>query len=330
MPTKIAINGFGRIGRAAFRVAKENKKVKVVALNDLGETENLAHLLKFDSVYGHYHHTVDYNEKELIVDGQRYPITHEKDPSKLPWKKLGVDVVLECTGHFREKEGADKHLQAGAKRVIISAPAKADDVPTYVLGVNTTKKITEPIISMASCTTNCIAPIAEILERRLDILKGLMTTIHAYTSTQELLDSSSKDPRKGRAAGINIVPTTTGAAIATAKTIPSLEKFFDGISIRVPVPVVSLADFTVLLKTKTTAEEVNKIFLEEAQTKRYQGILTTVEEELVSSDFIGNPHSSIVDLNLTEVIDKDLVKVVAWYDNEWGYSNRLVELASQI
>ena len=328
MPTKIAINGFGRIGRATFKIALENKKVKIAAINDLGDTKALSHLLKFDSVYGHFHHAVDYTEKELIVDGQRYPVFHEKDPQNLPWAKKGVDVVLECTGHFREKKLASKHLEAGAKRVIISAPAKSDDVPTYVLGVNTEKKIKEKIISMASCTTNCIAPIAEILERRLDILKGLMTTIHAYTSTQNLVDGSNKDARKGRAGGINIVPTTTGAAIATAKTIPSLEKFFDGISIRVPVPVVSLADFTVLLKTKTTAQEVNKIFLEEAQTKRYRGILATVEEELVSSDFVGNPHSGIVDLNLTEVIDKDLVKVIAWYDNEWGYSNRLVELAA--
>ncbi len=329
---RIAINGFGRIGRAAFKIALEQQNVEVVAINDLTETAILAHLLKYDTAYGHYRKTVEVRDDTIVVDGRIFPVFAEPDPKKLPWKDLGVDVVLECTGRFTDKSGAGQHIEAGAKKVILSAPAKGDDdsVPTFLMGTNEGDYKDEVIISNASCTTNSLAPVAKILHEKFGIAKALMTTIHSYTADQNLQDGPHKDLRRARAAGQNIVPTTTGAAIAVTQVIPELEGLFDGQSVRVPTIVVSLTDFTFVLKKKTSVEEINTVLRAATAEKRFSQVLSVTAEPLVSSDFIGNPFSSIVDLSLTKVIDGDLVKVVVWYDNEWGYSNRLVEMAALI
>lgn len=329
---KIAINGFGRIGRAAFKIALEKSDVEVVAINDLTETAILAHLLEHDTAYGHYRKTVSVNGNMLVIDGKEFPVYAEPDPKKLPWGELGVDVVLECTGRFTDKAGAGQHIEAGAKKVILSAPAKGDDdtVPTFLMGVNEETYVDETVLSNASCTTNSLAPIAKIIHEKFGIAKALMTTIHSYTADQNLQDGPHKDLRRARAAGQNIVPTTTGAAIAVTEVIPELKGLFDGHSMRVPTIVVSLTDFTFVLKNKTTVEEINTVLKEATKEARFHQVLAVTEEPLVSSDFIGNPYSSIVDLSLTKVIDGDLVKVVAWYDNEWGYSNRLVEMAEYV
>ena len=329
---KIAINGFGRIGRAAFKIALEKNDVEVVAINDLTDATILAHLLQYDTAYGHYRKSVEAKEGKLVVDGKSYPVYAEPDPKKLPWGELGVDVVLECTGRFTDKAGAGQHIEAGAKKVILSAPAKGDDdsVPTFLIGVNEDTYHEEAVISNASCTTNSLAPVAKIIHEKFGIAKALMTTIHSYTADQNIQDGPHKDLRRARAAAQNIVPTTTGAAIAVTQVIPELKGLFDGHSMRVPTIVVSLTDFTFVLKQKTTVEEVNAVLKQATQEARYRKVLAVTEEPLVSSDFIGNPYSSIVDLALTKVIDGDLVKVVAWYDNEWGYSNRLVEMAQRI
>lgn len=324
MPTKIAINGFGRIGRAAFKIALANKALEVVALNDLTDTKTLAHLLKYDTVYNTYDHEVTYDDQYIIVDGQKYRVLAEKDPAKLPWKEFGVDVVIESTGRFVEKELAAAHLKAGAKRVVISAPAKGSGVDTFVVGVNDNKLSDQKIISNASCTTNCISPVVAVLHSRFGIKKATMTTIHSYTADQNLVDGPHKDLRRARAAAQNIVPTTTGAAVATTETIPELKGLFDGLSIRVPTAVVSLSDITAVMKKNVTAEAINESFIKAAKEPRFHGVLAVTNEQLVSSDFIGNPHATIVDLSLTKVIDGDLLKVVAWYDNEWGYSNTLI------
>lgn len=326
---KIAINGFGRIGRQAFKTALMHPKVQVVGINDLTDTKTLAHLLKHDTAYGHYAKEVSADEKNIIVDGKKYPVFAEKDPSALPWGKLGVDVVLECTGRFTKKDDAMLHVKAGAKKVIISAPAKGGDVPTYVMGVNGGKVKAEKseIINNASCTTNCIAPIMAVLEETFGIEKALMSTVHGYTADQNLQDGPHKDLRRARAAAANIVPTTTGAAKAVGEAIPSLKGIFDGVSFRVPVPTVSLSDITAVLKKNVTKEEINAALVKAEKSARFKGILTTTTEPLVSSDFIGNAASTIVDLSLTNVVGGNLVKVVAWYDNEVGYSHRLVELA---
>lgn len=325
---KVAINGFGRIGRNAFKILNERKDAKVVAINDITDAATLAHLLKYDSSYGAYDKDVESEENTLIVDGDKIPIFAEKDPAKLPWADLGVDIVIESTGFFTKPEDAKKHLEAGAKRVIISAPAKGEGAKTVVLGVN--EEIITPeddIISNASCTTNCIAPIMKILEEKFGVEKAMMTTVHSYTGSQRILDAPAKDLREARSAAENIVPTTTGASKAAALTIPSLTGKFTGLSVRVPTPVVSLADITAVLKRDTSVEELTKIFREAAEDPYYEGIVGVSDEELVSSDFIGDPRSSIVDLPLLDVVGGNMVKVVAWYDNEWGYSNRLVELA---
>lgn len=326
---RIAINGFGRIGRAAFKIALENPNIEIVAINDLTEAQVLAHLLAHDTAYGAYAKTVTAEEKKLIVNEREYPIFDEPDPTKLPWKDLAVDVVLECTGRFTDKDKAAQHLVAGAKGVVLSAPAKGDDgsVPTFLRGVNDDRYNHETVISNASCTTNCLAPVAKVLHDTFGIEKALMSTIHSYTADQNLQDGPHRDLRRARAAAQNIVPTTTGAALAVTQVIPELEGRFDGYSFRVPTIVVSLTDFTFLLKRKTTVEEINAVLEEASRSPRYFSLLTVTREPLVSSDFIGNPASSIVDLSLTKVIDGDLVKVIAWYDNEWGYSNRLVEMA---
>ena len=325
---KIAINGFGRIGRAAAKVILDKPNLELVAVNDLGDLPTLTHLLKYDSCYGIYNKEVGYDDNEIIINNHKVLFYSEKDPSKLPWQELGVDVVIESTGIFLTKETAKAHLDAGAKKVVLSAPSK-DETPTFVIGVNDKKYSGEKVVSNASCTTNCIAPVMKILEDCFGVEKSLMTTIHSYTADQNLVDGPHKDLRRARAAAINIVPTTTGAAKAAFKTIPSLEGRFDGLAIRVPTPIVSLADITAVLKKKTSIEEINKMF-SEASEGEYENIILTSEEPLVSSDLVMNPVSAIVDLPLTKVVKGDLVKVIAWYDNEWGYSNRLVELAELI
>lgn len=326
MATKVAINGFGRIGRNAFKIAFDRSDLEIVAINDLTDTKTLAHLLKHDTNYGAYAHEVGFDEEQLIVDGKKIKVLAQKDPAELPWKDLGVDVVIESTGFFVDPAKARAHIDAGAKRVVISAPAKGVGADTIVLGVNEDKlEHATEIISNASCTTNCITPVAAIIESNFGIEKAMMTTVHSYTASQSLQDGPAKDLREARAAAENIVPTTTGASIAAAKALPALENKFGGMSVRVPTPVVSLSDFVIITKRKVTVEEVNEVFKKAAAEPYYQGILAVTEEELVSSDFIGNSHSAIVDLKLTAVIGDNMLKVVAWYDNEWGYSNRLVE-----
>jgi glyceraldehyde 3-phosphate dehydrogenase len=329
MSTRIAINGFGRIGRNAFKIAFDRDDVEVVAVNDLTDTKTLAHLLKHDSSYGTYAHEVGHDDTGIIVDGKHITVFAEKDPAALPWRDHDIDVVIESTGFFVKPELAKAHITAGAKKVVISAPAKGDGADTIVLGVNEDKiaNSTE-VISNASCTTNCITPVMAVLETAFGIEKALMTTVHSYTASQRLQDAPAKDLREARAAAENIVPTTTGASIAAAKALPALENRFGGLSIRVPTPVVSMSDFSVLLKKDVTVEELNQAFKDAAAKPFYQGILAVTEEELVSSDFKGNSHSCIIDLPLTNVVGGNLVKVVAWYDNEWGYSNRLVELVA--
>jgi len=329
MSTKIAINGFGRIGRAAFKLALQKEDLEIVALNDLNDNETLAHLLKYDTVYGQYAGEVGSTEDDIIVDGKKYPCLAEKDPLKLPWKKLGVDIVIESTGIFRTKEKASMHLESGAKHVVISAPAKGGEVETVVMGVNDEIMDKQGVISNASCTTNCIAPVVKILHDTFGIKKATMTTIHSYTADQNLVDGAHKDLRRARAAAQNIIPTTTGAAIATTKTIPELKGLFDGMAIRVPTPVVSLSDITMLLNKKATEEEVNKVLSDAAKEERFREVLQVTNDPVVSSDLIGNPHASIVDLSLTKVVDGDLLKVVSWYDNEWGYSNALVKVCQE-
>ena len=318
MAIRVAINGFGRIGRNVLKASLEKKlTLDFVAVNDLTDTKTLAHLLKYDTSYGRYDKKVEYDNANIIVDGKKIRVLAEKDPSKLPWKELKIDVVIESTGRFTDKDGMSLHLQAGAKRVIPSAPAKGGGVPTYVLGVNDKDMTDEALINNASCTTNCISPVAEVMHAKFGVAKAVMTTVHGYTQDQNLQDAPHKDLRRARAAAANIVPTTTGAAIATTEAIPELKGLFDGLAIRVPVPVVSLSDLTFLLKKKVTVEEVNNAFRDAARNPAMKGILDVTDEPLVSSDFIRNSHSSIVDLSLTKVIDGDLVKVIAWYDNEW-------------
>lgn len=324
---RVAINGFGRIGRNAFKIALTKKNIKIVAINDLTDNATLAHLLRHDSNYGHYHKTVKSTDKNLYVDSEKVLVTAEPEPQKLPWAKLKIDVVIESTGRFTDHDSLNQHIKAGAKKVVLSAPEKGDSgQDTFVIGANEKKlKPNHNIISNASCTTNCIAPIMAILSQKIGIKKSLMTTIHSYTQSQQLQDGPSKDLREARAAAENIVPTTTGAATAAALTVPKLRNVFDGLSIRVPTPVVSLSDITFVAKRKTSVEEINKILTAACKTT-HKGIIDCTTDELVSRDFVGDSHSAIVDLKLTNVVDGDLVKVVAWYDNEWGYSNRLVEM----
>ncbi len=326
---KVAINGFGRIGRNAFKIAFERRDLEIVAINDLTDTKTLAHLLKYDSSYGTYDRKVSYDEQNLIVAGKKIPVFSQKTPSGLPWKDLAVDVVIECTGRFNDPAKARAHLAAGAQKVVLSAPAKGPGVKTIVLGVNEELVSSEDkIISNASCTTNCIAPVMKVLADHFGIEKAMMTTVHSYTASQRLLDAPASDIREARAAATNIIPTSTGASKAAALTIPSLQDKFNGLSIRVPTSVVSLADITAVTARPVTKEEINKVLKRAAKEPYYEGILTVTEEELVSSDFKGDPHSCVVDLSLTDVVADNLIKVVAWYDNEWGYSNRLIELAA--
>ena len=324
----LAINGFGRIGRHAFKAAFEKEGVNIVALNDLTDNETLAHLLKYDSAYGRYDKKVEHDNENIIVEGKKIRVFEEKDPSKLPWGDLGVDVVLECTGRFREKEAAEMHVTAGAKKVVLSAPGKGG-VPMYVRGVNCGKVGQEQakVIDNASCTTNCISPVVAVLENKFGIEKAMMSTIHGYTADQNLQDGPHKDLRRARAAALNIIPTTTGAAKSVGKVIPAVDGIFDGFAIRVPVPTVSLVDITMILKKDTTKKDINNALTEASTNPIYKGILAVEKDPIVSSDLVGSTYSSTVDLALTNVVGGNLVKVVSWYDNESGYAARLVELA---
>lgn len=326
--TKVAINGFGRIGRAVFKILLDTPGLEVAAINDIVPTDNLAYLLKYDTVYGRYGKSVEHTDRGLVVNGTEYPVYSKRDPAELPWKKLGVDIAIESTGVFTKLEDLQKHVEAGAKYVILSAPAKSDGVGTVVHGVSTGERAR--IVSCASCTTNAITPPMEIMNRRIGVQKALMTTVHAYTSSQALVDSPSKKFRRGRAAAANFVPTSTGAAVATTKALPELEGKFDGVAIRAPVPVGSIADIVFVASRKTSVEEINEIFREEAQTERYNGILGASDEPLVSADIVQDPRAAIIDLELTQVVGGDLVKIMSWYDNEWGYSNQLVREAVAI
>jgi len=337
MSIKIAINGFGRIGRPTFRRILDNHpNLDVVAINDLTDPKTLAHLLRYDSVYGIYKKSVKFAEKELLIDGtqqgKKIKILAETDPSKLPWEKMGIDIVLECTGQFTDYQGAKKHLIAGAKKVLISAPSKnPEKIPSYVLGVNEEKfnSKKDEVVDMGSCTTNCLAPLAKILNQNFKIIKGFMTTVHSYTNDQRILDLTHKDLRRARAAGINIIPTTTGAAKAIGNVIPELKGKLDGIAFRVPTATVSVLDLICQLEKETSSEEVNYVFKKASQQKELKGILGIEDAPLVSSDYIGNSFSAVVDAGLTMAQD-NLVKVVAWYDNEWAYACRLAEFAEFI
>jgi glyceraldehyde 3-phosphate dehydrogenase len=331
MKTRVAINGFGRIGRNAFKIAFERGDCEIVAINDLTDTKTLAYLLKHDSNYGTYQHEVSFDENHLIVNNKTVKVTAEKDPAALPWDDLKVDVVIESTGRFTKKEDAELHLKAGAKRVVISGPTKSEGVDTIVLGANEDKlEGASKVISNASCTTNSLGAVMAILESNFGVEKSLLTTVHSYTASQALQDAPNKDLREGRNAAENMVPTSTGAAIAVTLTLPQLKGKFDGVSIRVPTPVVSISDVTVLLKKNATVDEINEVFRKAAAEPFYQGILGVSEEPLVSSDYIGNSHSGTVDLLLTKVVGGNLAKIMVWYDNEWGYSNRLVEVVADV
>ncbi len=328
---RVGINGFGRIGRCILRAAfMKDADIDIVAVNDLSDAPTLAHLLKYDSVHRRFEAEVRAEGSDILVDGRRIRVLAERDPENLPWEELGVDVVLECTGLFRDREGAGKHLKAGAKKVIISAPAKEPDI-TVVMGVNHESYDPEKhsIISNASCTTNSLAPVVKVLHESFGVRRGLMTTCHAYTASQRLLDAQSRDLRRARAAAINIVPSTTGAAKAIGLVLPELAGRLDGMSLRVPVANGSITDLTAEVERATTAEEVNEA-LRQASEGALRGILEYSEEPLVSSDILGNPHSAIVDSLLTRVMDSTMVKVLVWYDNEWGFSNRMVELAEYV
>ncbi|MEJ2554997.1 MAG: type I glyceraldehyde-3-phosphate dehydrogenase [Anaerolineae bacterium] len=332
MTTKIGINGFGRIGRQVFKAIRDfyPGTLEVVAVNDIGDVPTMAHLLKYDSNYGRFDGTVEVTGEGLLVGGKLLKVLAERDPANLPWGDLGVDIVIESTGLFRDRESASKHVGAGAKKVIISAPAKGEDL-TIVLGVNNDMYDPEKhhIVSNASCTTNCLAPAAKVVNDKFGIIKGMMTTIHAYTNDQRILDLPHKDLRRARAAALSIIPTTTGAAKAVALVIPDLKGKFDGYALRVPTPTVSVVDFTAMVQKATTTEELRQAF-RDAADGLMKGILAAVDEPLVSIDYKGDSHSSSVDLQFTQVLDGegDMVKVVAWYDNEWGYSCRTADLAS--
>ena len=326
----VAINGLGRIGRATFRVILKTPELDLVAVNDLVPIDNLAYLLQYDTAYGKYDKDIAVDGDTLVVDGKRYRVFSQRDPAQLPWGELEIDVVFECTGVFTRREGLEKHLQAGAKFVVLSAPAKSEDIGTVVHGVNVPGEESVRMVSCASCTTNSIAPVVEITGRRVGIKKAIMTTIHAYTSTQGIVDGPNKKFRRGRAAAANFVPTTTGAAIATTKALPQYAGKFDGVAIRAPIPVGSISDITFVTERETSVEKVNQIFKEEAESERYAGILGVTEDPVVSSDIVGDPRAAIIDLSMTRVVDGDLVKVMSWYDNEWGYTNQMIREALRI
>jgi glyceraldehyde 3-phosphate dehydrogenase len=330
MAVRVGINGFGRIGRNIMRAALSDDNIDFVAVNDLTSAHTLAHLFKYDSVLGNLHAKIESKGDSIVVDGDEFKVLSMRDPAQLPWKDLGVDVVFESTGLFTDRDSAAKHLAAGAKRVVITAPAKKPDI-TLVLGVNDDQydPAKHQIISNASCTTNCLAPLAKVLHQTFGIKKGWMTTIHSYTNDQQLLDLPHKDLRRARAAALSMIPTTTGAAAAVGEVLPELKGKLDGISVRVPTPNVSVVDLAVIVNAKVTSDDVNRA-LQQAADGPLKNILSCSTEELVSIDFKGNPHSSIVDMPYTKVMDGDFVKVLSWYDNEWGYSNRCVDLLRKL
>lgn len=326
---KVAINGLGRIGRAALKIILDTPKLELVAVNDIVPIENIVYLLKYDTVYGRYEKTVEQDAENIIIDGKPCRYFSEKDPARLPWSSLDVDVVLECTGVFTKREDLEKHVHAGASYVILSAPAKSDDVVTVVYGVNSLDGDTR-ILACASCTTNCITPVVEIVGRRIGIKKAIMTTIHAYTASQAIVDGPGKRFERGRAGAANFVPTSTGAAVATAKALPQYTDLFDGIAVRGPVAVGSLADIVLVTERKTSVEEINRIFVEEAASEHYRDIVGVTDDPIVSSDIIKDPRASIIDLGMTRVVDGDLVKILSWYDNEWGFTNQMVRQVVEI
>jgi glyceraldehyde 3-phosphate dehydrogenase len=328
MASKVAINGLGRIGRAALKLALDQPELELVAVNEIGSLDNMVYLLKYDTVYGRYERPVEAVDGKLVIDGTPLVYLSERDPERLPWGELGVDLVLECTGRFTDREAADKHVRAGARWVVLSGPTSSPDVPTIIHGVNRPDGQTQ-IISCASCTTNNITPLVEILDRHFGVQKALLTTVHAYTATQALVDSpgGTKDLRRGRAAAQSFVPSSTGAASATAKALPAMQGRFDGVAVRGPVVVGSLSDLVFVLDRDTTPEEVNDLLRQEASTERYQGVLGVTDEPLVSADIIKDPRASIVQLDLTRVVGGNLVKVMSWYDNEWGFTNQMVQIA---
>lgn len=329
---KVAINGFGRIGRQTFkRILEKYPNLEIVAINDLTDTKTLAHLLKYDSNYGVLDKEIKAKENSILVSGKEYKVFAQADPSKLSWKKLGVDIVLECTGFFTDYNGAKNHIKAGAKKVIVSAPCKSKEMPSFVLGVNADNynPLKDHIMDMGSCTTNCLAVIVKVLNDNFKIEKGFMTTVHSYTNDQRILDLPHKDLRRARAAALNIIPTSTGASIAIGKVIAELDGKLDGIAIRVPTPVVSILDLIVQTKKSTNKEEVNEVFKKSEKRDDLKGILRTEENELVSMDFKGDSNSAIIDLSQT-MVNENLVKVVGWYDNEWGYSCRLADFTNLV
>jgi glyceraldehyde 3-phosphate dehydrogenase len=325
----IAINGLGRIGRAALKILLDTDGLDLVAVNDIADADNLAYLLKHDTVYGRYQRDVAAEAGALLVDGRRIPVLAERDPASLPWAALGVDLVLECTGAFTSAEDLERHIHAGASYVILSAPTSSDTVPTVVHGVNRPDGRPQ-VISCASCTTNCITAVIEVANRRMGVERAVMTTIHAYTAGQQLVDGPSRSFLRGRAGAANLVPTSTGAARATTRAVPELAGRFDGVAVRAPIPVGSIADVVFVTTRPTSAEAVNEAFRQEAATARYAGILGVTEDPLVSSDIVGDPRSAIVDLGLTRVVDGTLVKVMAWYDNEWGFTHQMIREAQSI
>jgi len=331
MAVKIGINGFGRIGRLVFRHLHGNPRVDIVAINDITDPKTLAHLLARDSVHGPFRGTVQAQDGALVVDGHRVQVLAERDPAKLPWAQLGVQVVVESTGLFTKREQAEKHLQAGARKVLISAPAKGEDI-TIVKGVNDQlyDKNKHHIVSTASCTTNCLAPVVKVLHDAFGVERGLMTTVHAYTNDQRVLDLPHSDLRRARAAHVNIIPTTTGAAVAVTKVLPELEGKLDGMAMRVPVSDGSVVDLVATLAKPVTKEQVNQAVKAAAASPQFRGVLEYSEEPLVSSDVIGNPHSSVFDAMSTTVLDKNMVKVVAWYDNEFAYAKRMAEIVETL
>jgi glyceraldehyde 3-phosphate dehydrogenase len=327
---RVAINGLGRIGRATLKIVMDTPGLELIAANDLGTPDEIAYLLKYDTVYGRYANTVDTTvDGSLVVGGHRLALLREPQPARLPWRSLAIDIVFECTGALTKREDLDDHIRAGARYVILSAPSKSEDVETIVYGVNAPDG-RSAIISCASCTTNCITPVMEILGRRIGVKKATMTTVHAYTASQTIVDMPHKNARRGRAAAANLVPTSTGAAAATARALPEYRGRFDGVAIRAPVAVGSLADIVVLTERRTTVDEVNRILTEEAASDRYRGVVGVTTDPLVSSDIIRDSRASVLDLGMTQVVDGDLVKVMSWYDNEWGYSSQIVREASSI
>jgi glyceraldehyde 3-phosphate dehydrogenase len=326
---KVAINGLGRIGRATLKVVLGNPELELVAVNDIASPENIAYLVKYDTVYGRFGEDVTAKDGKLNIDGKSFEFLSERDPAKLPWNNLDVDIVFESTGFFTDKDSAGKHVEAGAKFVIISAPTKSEDVPTIVHGVSDVKEHAQ-IISCASCTTNSITPVVEVIGRHFGIQKALLTTIHGYTASQSIVDGPHKNFRRGRAGAANLVPTTTGAAIATTKALPQYEGKFDGVSVRAPVPVGSISDLVFLTEKNTTEKEVNEILRKEAASDRYLEVMRVTDEPIVSSDIVGDTHAAIIDLEMTKVVDGNLLKIFSWYDNEWGYTNQMVRRATEI